>query len=146
MTKRRRALVLVDGEHYPPVLLDALAALRADNDVIAAVMLGGGEKLSGPIALGDLPIVESESQLEAVRRGLDEFTPDVVIDLSDQPVIDARGRNRLIALAGAYGVAYQAAGSFFEQPIVVSLHAGLLELRVFDRSKRFPGQAGDGRK
>ena len=90
-------LVLVDGEHYPPVLLDALGALGADNDVVAAVMLGGGEKLSGPMVLGDLPIVQGQSQLEALRRALDEFAPEVVIDLSDEPVIDARARNRLIA-------------------------------------------------
>jgi cyclic 2,3-diphosphoglycerate synthase len=120
VTKRRRAIVLVDGEHYPPVLLDALAALRAENDVVAAVMLGGGEKLSGPLVLGDLPIVHGDTQLETLRRALDEFTPDVVIDLSDQPVIDARARNRLIALSAAHGSAYSAGGSFFEQPWTVS--------------------------
>ena len=116
MTKRRRAIVLVDGEHYPPVLLDALATLRAENDVVAAVMLGGGEKLSGPLVLGDLPIVHGDSQLDALRRALDEFAPEVVIDLSDQPVIDARARNRLIGIAAAHGAAYSAGGSFFEQP------------------------------
>ena len=71
-----RVIVLVDGEHYPPVLLDALAALRADNDVVAAVMLGGGEKLSGPLILGELPIVQAESQIEALRSALDRVSAD----------------------------------------------------------------------
>jgi cyclic 2,3-diphosphoglycerate synthetase len=108
----------VDGEHYPPVLLDALTAV--DADVVAAVMLGGGEKLTGPMVLGDLPIVHGDSQQEALERALGEFTPDVVIDLSDEPVIDSRARNVLIAIAAANGVAYRAGGSFFEQPWTVS--------------------------
>ncbi|HEV2685889.1 MAG TPA: hypothetical protein VGW79_04565, partial [Actinomycetota bacterium] len=62
MTARPRALVLVDGEHYPPVILDALATLASDVDVVAAVMLGGGEKLNGRMVLGDLPILTGGSQ------------------------------------------------------------------------------------
>ena len=74
------SVVLVDGEHYPPVILDALASVAADADVVAAVMLGGGEKLSGPLALGDLPIVEGASQREALERGL---------RVSDDPAVAA---------------------------------------------------------
>ena len=40
-----RAVVLVDGEHYPPVVRDALAELS--YDVVAAVLVGGTEKLRG---------------------------------------------------------------------------------------------------
>jgi len=119
VTRRPRALVLVDGEHYPPVLLDALASLDADYDVVAAVMLGGGEKLSGPLTLGALPIVQTDSQLEAVRRALGEFNPEVVIDLSDEPVIDTHARNRLIASAAVSGAGYRAGGALFEQPWIV---------------------------
>jgi len=116
VTPRPRALVLVDGEHYPPVILDALAQLASDVDVVAAVMLGGGEKLSGPMALGDLPVITGASQREALEAALDRFEPDVVVDLSDAPVIDARARNRLIALSAARGVAYRVAGSSLEPP------------------------------
>ncbi|MGH3115321.1 MAG: 2,3-diphosphoglycerate synthetase, partial [Gaiellaceae bacterium] len=38
-----RALALIDGEHYPDVVRDALAALP--YEVVGAVMLGGTEKL-----------------------------------------------------------------------------------------------------
>jgi len=116
VTSRLRALVLVDGEHYPPVILDALATIAADADVVAAVMLGGGEKLSGPIALGDLPIVEGASQREALELAFDAYSPEVVIDLSDEPVIDTRARNLLIAVSAARGAAYRCGGSTFEPP------------------------------
>jgi cyclic 2,3-diphosphoglycerate synthetase len=116
VTPRPRALVLVDGEHYPPVILDALATIASDADVVAAVMLGGGEKLSGPMALGDLPIIEGPSQREALEAALERFGPDVVIDLSDAPVLDARARNLLIAVSAARGATYRAGGSTFEQP------------------------------
>jgi cyclic 2,3-diphosphoglycerate synthetase len=82
-------------------------------------MLGGGEKLSGPMVLGDLPIVHGDSQRDALERALGEFAPDVVIDLSDAPVIDTRARSLFIAIAAAHGVGYRAGGSFFEQPWTV---------------------------
>jgi len=116
VTARPRALVLVDGEHYPPVILDALARVGSDAEVVAAVMLGGGEKLSGPMALGNLPIVTGASQREALEDALDRFEASVVIDLSDAPVIDARARNLLIAVSAARGATYRAGGSTFEQP------------------------------
>ena len=118
-----RALALVDGEHYPPVILDALATVASDVEVVAAVMLGGGEKLSGPMALGDLEIVTGPSQREALESALHRFAPDVVIDLSDAPVIDARARNLLVALCAARGVAYRVAGSTFENPWTISVPA-----------------------
>lgn len=116
MTSRPRALVLVDGEHYPPVILDALATLASDVDVVAAVMLGGGEKLSGRMELGDLPIVTGGSQRDGLEVAFDRYSPDLVVDLSDEPVIDARARNLLIAVSAAHGVTYRAGGSTFEQP------------------------------
>ena len=43
--ERPRAVVLIDGEHYPPVVRDTLAGLAARHDLVAALFLGGGEKL-----------------------------------------------------------------------------------------------------
>ena len=40
-----RALAIVDGEHYPPVVRDALRDIP--YDVVAAVLVGGSEKLRG---------------------------------------------------------------------------------------------------
>src|SRR5437588_7135297 len=41
-----RTLVLVDGEHHPPVVRAAIAELSARHRVVGAVFLGGGEKLA----------------------------------------------------------------------------------------------------
>ena len=51
-----RAIVLIDGEHYEPVVRDALAALP--YDVVGALLVGGTEKLRGGENYG-VPLVES---------------------------------------------------------------------------------------
>jgi cyclic 2,3-diphosphoglycerate synthase len=112
-----RALVLVDGEHYPPVLLDAIAALSSRGYLVAAaVFLGGGEKLSGPLDLGTIPVVTGASQREALERALTSFSPEVVVDLSDDPIVDAKARSLLASVALARGVPYQGADFRFEPP------------------------------
>jgi predicted GTPase len=40
-----RALALIDGEHYAPVVRDALAEIP--HDVVGALLVGGTEKLMG---------------------------------------------------------------------------------------------------
>jgi len=111
------ALVLVDGEHYPPVLIDAIGMLSERGyQVVAAVFLGGGEKLAGPLELGALPIVEGATQREALERAIASFSPEVVIDLSDDPVVDATARSLLASVALHRGVPYQGADFRFEPP------------------------------
>ena len=73
-----RAVAIVDGEHYPPVVRDALAAVP--YEVVAAVLAGGTEKLRAAPDYG-VPLAAS---LEAA---IAEHAPDVVFDLSDEPVL-----------------------------------------------------------
>ncbi|MGH9000626.1 MAG: 2,3-diphosphoglycerate synthetase [Acidimicrobiia bacterium] len=112
-----RTLVLVDGEHYPPVVRDALAEITAGGRVVVgAALVGGGEKLSGGPDYGPVRCVTGPDPLAALLAGLDRFRPDEVLDLSDQPVLDARTRMRLAAHALARGVPYRGAGFAFEPP------------------------------
>ena len=74
-----RALVLIDGEHYAPVVRDALAALP--YDVVGALLVGGTEKLRGGDDYG-VPLVDALDAVEA----------DLVVDLSDEPVLGPRER------------------------------------------------------
>ena len=67
-----RALVVIDGEHYAPVLRDAIAALP--YEVIGAWFAGGTEKLRGGEEYG-VPLLEQLEQgfadaevVVAVRR------------------------------------------------------------------------------
>jgi cyclic 2,3-diphosphoglycerate synthetase len=98
-----RALVLIDGEHYAPVIRDALAALP--YEVVAALLVGGTEKLRGDDDYG-VPLVDS---LEAVEA-------DVVVDLSDEPVLTPRERLRWAARALALGLPYEGSDFRFEPP------------------------------
>ena len=98
-----RALVLVDGEHYLPVVRDALAALP--YEVAGVLLVGGGEKLRGGEDYG-VPRVAS----------LDELAVDVVVDLSDEPVLGPRERMLWASRALALGLPYEGADFRFEPP------------------------------
>ncbi|MGH3046506.1 MAG: 2,3-diphosphoglycerate synthetase, partial [Gaiellaceae bacterium] len=90
-----RALALVDGEHYPDVVRAAFAELS--HEVVGAVLLGGGEKLRGPPDYG-VPLHAD------LAEGLEAAGADVVVDLSDEPVVDARTRFRLASATLAAGL------------------------------------------
>jgi cyclic 2,3-diphosphoglycerate synthetase len=102
-----KALAIIDGEHYAPVVRDALAALP--HEVVGAWLAGGSEKLRGGEDYG-VPLVES---LEA---GIAELGPEVVIDLSDEPVLGPRERFRLASRVLALGLPYEGADFRFDPP------------------------------
>jgi len=112
--------VLIDGEHYPTVVRAAVEELRAGGRVVVgAALLGGVEKIPAAVDAGDYGVedcVAGESPLAAVLTGLDRLRPDEVVDLSDQPVLDARTRLGLAAHCLARGVPYRGAGFSFEVP------------------------------
>jgi cyclic 2,3-diphosphoglycerate synthase len=93
-----RALALVDGEHYPDVVIETLAALP--YEVVGAVMLGGTEKLRGGTPDFGVPLWSS------IDEALAEIDVDVVVDLSDEPVVGPRRRFRLASKALARGLPY----------------------------------------
>src|SRR5581483_11315665 len=120
-----RTLVLVDGEHYPSVVRAAVEELRAGGRVVVgAALLGGTEKIEwtqgpagpAPGEYGVADLVVGPSPLAALLAGIERFDPDEVVDLSDQPVVDARSRMLLAACSLAVGVPYRGAGFTFEVP------------------------------
>ncbi|MRS12184.1 MAG: 2,3-diphosphoglycerate synthetase [Actinobacteria bacterium] len=114
-----RALALIDGEHYPPVVRSALAELRRDCDVVAAVFVGGTEKVDS--AVGEetygLPVIAAPDASAALREALGVFRPEVVIDLSDEPVLSPADRMSLASVALGFGVAYRGADFAFDPPL-----------------------------
>ena len=113
-----RILVLVDGEHYPPVVVAALGRVRLrypGATVVGAAMLGGTEKVGSETDLG-IPVVAGDSPEDALRQALSAFGPDLVYDLSDEPVLDNRARMRLAAFALAAGARYAGADFAFDPP------------------------------
>jgi cyclic 2,3-diphosphoglycerate synthetase len=93
-----KALVLVDGEHYPDVVADTLAALP--YEVVGAVMLGGTEKLREGGPDFGVPLWNN------LAAALVELDVDVVVDLSDEPVVGPKRRFRLASWALANGIPY----------------------------------------
>jgi cyclic 2,3-diphosphoglycerate synthase len=109
-----RALALVDGEHYPDVVIAALAELP--YDVVGAVMLGGREKLRDGLPDYGVPLWHK------LKDALAEVDVDVVVDLSDEPVAGPRRRFRLASRALASGIPYVGA-DFRLDPVVFMPYA-----------------------
>lgn len=114
-----RYVVIVDGEHYPPVVQSALDSIVASGHEIAGALLAGGrEKLpkEGVSAYGGVAVRSHDDPRRGLAEALDEWTPDAVLDLSDEPVLDYRRRHALIAVALARGVPYEGADFAFTPP------------------------------
>jgi cyclic 2,3-diphosphoglycerate synthase len=113
LPRRLRALFLIDGEHYPPVVRDAMRSVREALGVegVAAALLGGTEKLGENADYG-VPLIAGTDPVSTVERALAEHAVDVVVDLSDEPVVGYRERMRVASLALSAGARYL--GSDFE--------------------------------
>ena len=98
-----RAVALIDGEHYPPVVRDALAALPYEWE--GAILVGGTEKLreGGGDDYG-VPLVDGFGAAE------------VVFDLSDEPVLGPVERFEWVSRALAAGLSYVGADFRFDPP------------------------------
>jgi len=101
-----KAVALIDGEHYPPVVRDALAALP--YEWTGAILVGGTEKLRGSagdwIAEYGVPLVEGFDGAE------------IVVDLSDEPILGPVERFRWASRALAAGLPYVGSDFRFDPP------------------------------
>src|SRR5205807_6458214 len=96
-----RAVALIDGEHYAPVVRDALRALP--YEWVGAILVGGTEKLREGGDYG-VPLVEGFGDAE------------IVVDLSDEPVLGPEERMRWASRALAAGLPYVGADFRFDPP------------------------------
>jgi len=120
-----RALAIVDGEHYPPVVRDALAELP--YEFVAAVLIGGTEKLRGGEDYG----VPLETEVEAA---IERHGPEIVVDLSDEPVLGPVERFSLASRVLAYGTPYVGADFRLDPPELEPF--GLPSIAVVGTGKR----------
>jgi len=95
-----RAVALIDGEHYAPVVRDALRALP--YEWVGVIMVGGTEKLRDGDADYGVPLVDGFGDAEAV------------VDLSDEPVLGPAERMRWASRALAAGLPYIGADFRFD--------------------------------
>lgn len=98
-----RAIAVIDGEHYASVIRDALETLP--YEFVGALLVGGTEKLRGGEDYG-VPLVDALDAVEA----------DIVVDLSDEPVLSPPERFRLASRVLVLGMPYVGSDFRFEPP------------------------------
>jgi len=108
-------IALIDGEHHPSVVRDAVATLAP----VGAVWCGGEEKvprevLAAPATHYGIDFDPDEPRDAALRRLAPKA--DAVVDLADEPVLAAPAKLRLAALALHLGLAYRTATESFDPP------------------------------
>ena len=112
--------MLVDGEHFVSVVRAAIEHLPLripGSTVVGAALVGSGEKLAeGDLAALGTPVAVGDQDSDPLEEGLDRFRPELVVDLSDEPVLDARTRLRTAARVLVHGIPYVGADFRFEPP------------------------------
>lgn len=138
---RPRAVALIDGEHYPDVVAQSLRSLGDRYQFVAAVFLGGTEKIRGTdlgaVAqeLYGLPVVIGAEPLAAMDQALTQYEPDCVVDVSDEPVVGYVERFRYASFALARGIAYLGSDFHFSPPLFEHL-ASAPSLSIIGTAKR----------
>ena len=116
-----RVIALVDGEHYPSVTRWGIdAATAAGHTVVAALLVGGVEKLSADrrLDLGPTPVMEGGLDPRVgLAAAIDAHKPEGVLDLSDDPVLAYETRMEMAAVALARGVVYFGSDFRLDPPI-----------------------------
>jgi len=119
-------LCLVDGEHYPPVTRWTLDELeQAGGGIAGLVFVGGTEKVDN--AMEELQdekrqyVVytggeDFDETLEVIEQALDEQQPDIVVDLSDEPVVGYDERFHIATRVLLHDACYAGADFWFAPP------------------------------
>ncbi len=109
---------MIDGEHYPPVVEAAIESLRREGREIAAVVMAGGREKVPATGIASLAgvTVTGGHPASALGRAIRDLSPELVVDLSDEPVLDYRRRHELVSVALLHGVPYEGADFYFSPP------------------------------
>ena len=114
----KKLAALIDGEHYPQINLEAIELLKKNfkGSFCGIVFLGGTEKLIREdlenfyghkvIKINDLDI--------DFLKALDVLKPDLVYDLSDEPVVNYMVRMKIASYCFARKSSYMGPDFYFE--------------------------------
>lgn len=114
-----KVLALIDGEHYPPVVHEALKRLgEQGEEIVGVAFLGGTEKVleNNNFATFGYPVITGPDYLSAVGRAINECRPEKVIDLSDEPIVGYRDRMNIASTVLAHNLVYLGADFEFRPP------------------------------
>lgn len=124
MTNLNKMLCLVDGEHYLPVTQEAIDTLNnlEHVDISAVVFIGGTEKLRDdseesyskvlgvPVQFAKDKDIPYDIIVEMIRK----YDVDVVMDLSDEPILDYPKRFKIACKVLNEGITYKGPDFKFE--------------------------------
>lgn len=131
-------VALIDGEHHPAAVRDALERLDRERGVAAVVFCGGEEKVKREV-LADPERhygFSLEDDAEAVLRAAAGRGARAVVDLADEPVLPPPEKLRLAALALHEGLVYEGPGARLTPPRYERLDFGGPKLAVIGTGKR----------
>lgn len=96
----------------------ALEEIKKWGDEIAGIVfLGGTEKLSSyNFEAFKSPVFREGDYLKSVKKAIQEVQPEIVVDLSDEPILGYRERFQLASLILSMGVSYMGADFRFDPP------------------------------
>lgn len=114
----RKMICLVDGEHYLPVTKSALDLLDSleHNEIVAVIFIGGteklreiseeaiSEKLERPVHFGE---DHHKIPYGLIGQMIYEYDADVVMDLSDEPIVDYSKRFKIATVVLEKGIPYE---------------------------------------
>jgi cyclic 2,3-diphosphoglycerate synthetase len=135
------AIALIDGEHYPSVVADAVRQGAERYEFRAAVFLGGTEKIEraglkeGAEQLYGLPVIFADDWSRDLEAAIDRYKPEVVVDLSDEPVLGYIERFRLASIALSREVGY-AGPDFHFSPVSSERLCTIPSLAIIGSGKR----------
>ena len=133
--QRAPVLALVDGEHHPAAVRDALARLDAERGVAGVAFCGGEEKVRREVLERPEEHYGFPLQMD-VEEALRTTEAQAVVDLADEPVLPPPAKLRLAALALHLGLAYEMPGAVLEPPAYEPLDFGGPRLAVIGTGKR----------
>lgn len=121
----KKMLCLVDGEHYLPVTKSSIKDLDQidDIEVVALVFIGGTEKLretnedefskkmGKPVYFGS---DHHNIPYNLIEKIIKKYNIDIVMDLSDEPVINYAKRFKIASLILSLDIPYQGPDFKFE--------------------------------
>jgi len=118
--KYKRMVALIDGEHYPQVTKDAIKKLKKEFKglLTGIIFLGGTEKISSA-KFEDFfkyEVFPIKDIMKDFPQALDKFMPDIVFDLSDQPIVNYDIRMKIASLCFAKNASYMGPDFYFEAP------------------------------
>lgn len=135
-----RVIALVDGEHHPSVVREALDELDARHGVAGVVFCGGEEKTGAAVLAAAVEhygrAVELGDPEQSLRRLGAEEGVAAVVDLADEPIVLPQRKLRFAAHALDMGLEYRAPGTHLSPPHYADTGFAGPKLAVIGTGKR----------